>query len=164
MGTIKEGEAAPAFELTGMDGHRYALQEALARGPLLVAFFKVSCPTCQYTFPFVERLHQQFRAPGIQVWAISQDNARDSQSFAKEFGITFPVLIDDYPYETSRAYGIRFVPTLFLVSSSGQVELAGDGFSKVDLLEIQKWFGKHFSLNPPPLSLPTEKVPEFKPG
>lgn len=164
MGTIRKGEAAPAFEMTGMDGRRYSLHDALARGPLLAVFFKVSCPTCQYAFPFVERLHQQFRAQGIQVWAISQDNARDSQGFVKEFGITFPVLIDDYPYETSRAYGIKFVPTLFLISSSGRVEIAGDGFAKVDLLEIQKWFGKHFSLSPPSLFLPSEKVPEFKPG
>jgi peroxiredoxin len=164
MGTIRKGEAAPTFEMTGMDGRRYSLHDALARGPLLAVFFKVSCPTCQYAFPFVERLHQQFRAQGIQVWAISQDNARDSQGFVKEFGITFPVLIDDYPYETSRAYGIKFVPTLFLISSSGRVELAGDGFAKVDLLEIQKWFGKHFSLSPPSLFLPSEKIPEFKPG
>ena len=164
MGTIKKGDAAPAFELPGMGGGQYSLQQALARGPLLTAFFKVSCPTCQYMFPFVERLHQQFRANGIQVWAVSQDNARDSRSFAKEFGTTFPILIDEYPYETSRQYGIQFVPTLFLVSPDGRVELVTDGFSKVDLLEIQKWFAESFSVHPPALFLPNERVPEFKPG
>ena len=164
MGTIKKGEAAPAFELPGMEGSHHSLQEALARGPLLTAFFKVICPTCQYMFPFVERLHQQFRSNGIQIWAVSQDNARDSQRFAREFGTTFPILIDDYPYEASRAYGIKFVPTLFLVSPNGKVELVTDGFAKVDLLEIQKWFAKTFSVQPPALFLPKEKVPEFKPG
>lgn len=164
MGTIKKGETGPAFTLPGMEGSRYSLREALARGPLLAAFFKVSCPTCQYTFPFVERLHQQFRAKGIQIWGVCQDNARDSQRFAKEFGTTFPILIDDYPYETSREYGIKFVPTLFLISSGGRVELVSDGFAKVDLLEIQKWFAKSCSVQPPALFLPNEKVPEFKPG
>ena len=164
METIKKGEAAPAFELPCMEGSHHSLQEALARGPLLTAFFKVSCPTCQYMFPFVERLHQQFRANGIQIWAVSQDNARDSQRFAKEFGTTFPVLIDEYPYETSREYGIKFVPTLFLISPGGRVELVSDGFARVDLLEIQKWFAKTFSIRPPALFRPNEKIPEFKPG
>ena len=164
MGTIKKGEAAPAFELPGMEGGHYSSQEALARGPLLTAFFKVSCPTCQYTFPFVERLYQQFRANGIQIWAVSQDDARDSRRFVKEFGTTFPVLIDEYPYETSREYGIKFVPTLFLISSGGKVELVTDGFAKVDLLEIQKWLAKSCSVQPPALFLPNERVPEFKPG
>jgi len=164
MGTIKKGEAAPAFELPGMEGGHYSLQKALARGPLLTAFFKVSCPTCQYTLPFVERLHQQFRANGIQIWAVSQDDARDSRRFAKEFGTTFPVLIDEYPYETSREYGIKFVPTLFVISSGGKVELVTDGFAKVDILEIQKWLAKSCSVQPPALFLPNEKVPEFKPG
>lgn len=164
MGTIAEGEFAPTFELTGMEGNRYSLQESLAHGPLLAAFFKVSCPTCQYAFPFVERLYQQFRAKGIQIWGICQDNARDSRSFAKEYGATFPILIDDYPYETSRAYGIKFVPTLFLISPGGKVELVTDGFAKVDFLGIQKSFAKTFSIQPPALFLPNEKVPEFKPG
>lgn len=164
MGTITKGELAPTFDLTGMEGSHYSLPEALSHGPLLVAFFKVSCPTCQYTFPFVERLHQQFRAHGIKILGISQDNARDSRSFAKEYGTTFPILIDDYPYETSRAYGIKFVPTLFLISPDGKVELVTDGFAKVDLLGIQKSFAKTFSIPPPALFLPNEKVPEFKPG
>ena len=164
MVTIKKGETAPAFELTSMEGHHHSLQETLARGPLLAAFFKVSCPTCQYTFPFVERLQQQFRAHHVHIWGISQDNARDSRGFAKEYGTTFPILIDDHPYETSRAYGIKFVPTLFLISPGGKVELVTDGFAKADLLEIQRWLAKTLAAQPSPLFLPGERVPEFKPG
>ena len=164
MDTLKPGSAAPPFNLEGMDGTRYSSREALVRGPLLIAFFKVSCPTCQYAFPFAERIFQQFRQRGVQIWSISQDNARDSQSFAKAFGVTFPMLIDDYPYEVSRAYGIKYVPTLFLINSKGQIEMMTDGFAKADLLAIQKWLGKQFSVNPPALFLPNEQVPEFKPG
>jgi len=164
MSTIRKGQAAPNFELSGMDGKTHSLREALTRGPILLAFFKVSCPTCQYAFPFVERLYQQFRQNGIQVWAISQDNAPATQAFVQEFGITFPILIDDYPYEASRTYEVKFVPTIFLIKSDGKVELMSDGFAKNDLLAIQKWFAKQFSANAAPLFLPTERVPEFKPG
>ncbi len=164
MPTVAVGKTAPTFQLTSMDGKPYSLKDALERGPVLAAFFKVSCPTCQYTFPFLERLYQQFRASGAQVWGISQDTGRDSQRFAKTYGVTFPILIDEEPYETSQEYGLTYVPTLFLVAPDGQVEISGDGFSKADLEGIQRALAKQFSVTPPPLFLPNEKIPEYKPG
>jgi peroxiredoxin len=164
MSTVTVGQKAPRFELKTMEGKAYSLQEVLARGPVLVAFFKVECPTCQYTFPFVERLYQQFHAQGAQVCGISQDDVRDTQRFAKEYGVTFPVLIDRHPYQISRAYGLELVPTVFLIGADGRVELVSDGFAKADLLEIQQRLAKVFGVNPVPLFQPRENVPAFKPG
>ncbi len=164
MPTVAAGQIAPPFELASMDGKPYSLQEALTQGPVLAAFFKVSCPTCQYTFPFIERIYQQFRGKGVQIWGISQDNARDSQRFAKEYGVTFPILIDDKQFATSLDYGLKYVPTLFIIAPDGHVEVTGDGFSKADLLELQKFLAKHFSVTPGELFKPSEKIPEFKPG
>lgn len=164
MSTVTVGQKAPHFELAGTDGKKHGLEQALGRGPVLVAFFKVECPTCQYTFPFVERLYQQFRAQGVQIWGMAQDDARDSQRFAKACGVTFPVLIDDDPYKVSRAYGLQYVPTLFLIAPDGRVKLASDGFAKAGLLEMQKSLAKHFSLSPPALFHAIDRVPESKPG
>jgi peroxiredoxin len=164
MASVAAGKHAPPFELTGLNGKLYRLVEALQHGPVLVAFFKAACPTCHYTFPFVERIYRQLRPQGVQVWGISQDDTRASERFAKEYGISFPILIDAYPYETSRAYGLRYVPTLFLILPSGQVDLLTDGFARADLLEIQTRLAKHLSVTPPALFLPNERVPEFKPG
>ncbi len=164
MPTLATGKTAPPFDLTGMDGRKYSLQAALRRGPVLAAFFKVSCPTCQFTLPFIERLYQQFRSAGAQFLGISQDNAENSKLFAKQFGVTFPILIDDEPYETSREYGLKYVPTLFLVAPGGHVEVSGEGFCKADLLEIQKSLAKHYSTQPPALFEAKDRVPEYKPG
>jgi len=147
-----------------MEGETYSLQSLLAKGPVLEAFFKVSCPTCQYTFPFLERLYRQMGANGMMVVGISQDSARDSQRFVKQFELTFPVLIDAEPYAVSRKYGVEFVPTLFLIAPEGRVELSGDGFSKTDLLTIQKSLARLFNVTPPALFGPGERVPEYKPG
>lgn len=164
MPTVTAGQIAPPFELTATDGKPYSLPSALSQGPVLAAFFKVSCPTCQYTLPFVERLYRQFKGKGVQIWGISQDNARDNQRFAKEFDVTFPILIDGDHYATSLEYQLKYVPTLFLIAPDGHVEITCDGFSKADLLEIQHWLAKHVNVAPAPLFLPNEKVPEFKPG
>ncbi len=162
--TIAVGETAPAFELAGIDGKRYLLTDALANGSLLAVFFKVTCPTCQFTLPFIERLYQEFQAKGIQIWGISQDTRCDSQRFAEQFGLTFPLLLDEEPYETSQEYGLVYVPTLFLINREGQVEISGDGFSKSDLLEIQHSFAKYFDANPGEFFRAGEKLPEYKPG
>ena len=90
MSTVAVGRVAPPFELTSMEGETYSLESLLAKGPVLGAFFKVSCPTCQYTFPFLERLYTQLGANGALVVGISQDSPRDSQKFAKQFGVPSP--------------------------------------------------------------------------
>ena len=164
---IATGQTAPPFSLGSTDGKTRSLKEALVQGPVLVAFFKVSCPTCQYTFPFIERMYQQLRSAGakdLQVWGIVQDDAKHGQDFARELGITFPILTDEEPYEISREYGLNFVPTIFLIAPEGLVEIASDGFTRVDLVAIHKSFAARYSVNPPALFQPSDKVPEFKPG
>lgn len=167
MAVVAAGRKAPEFKLPGIDGKTLSLGEALARGPLLAVFFKISCPVCQFTFPFIERLYRQFLAAGadgIQVWGISQDIKEYTQDFAREWGVTFPLLLDQEPYETSQGYGLTHVPSLFLIASDGRVEISGDGFSKSDLLAVRKSLAQHYSAKPAELFRAGEHIPEFKPG
>ena len=53
---LAPGTRAPEIRATELDGTQVAVSDLLARGPVLAAFFKVSCPTCQYTFPFLQRM------------------------------------------------------------------------------------------------------------
>ncbi len=165
MSLLAKDSVAPQFELADSDGIRFSLQDALAHGPVLLAFFKVACPTCQFTLPFLERIDNQFRGHGVQVWALSQDNAGDTRQFAEHFGITFPILIDETPYTTSRAYRLEYVPSLFLIGSDGRIVVSGDGFSKSDLLTIHRFLTQR-SKDPVPMALfsPQDHVPEYKPG
>jgi peroxiredoxin len=164
MPVIAAGKIAPPIELAATDGVKFSLKEALARGPVLATFFKVSCPTCQYTLPFVERLYQQLRDKGVQVWGVSQDNAKDSQRFAKEYGLSFPVLVDENDYAVSNEYGLEYVPSYFLIAPGSEVEISGDGFSKQDLLAIQRSLAARLGAGAPALFRPDEKIPEYKPG
>ena len=164
MPTLIAGRTAPSFELATTTGERLSLPEALTGGPVLLAFFKVSCPTCQFTFPFLERLHQQLQKQGVQVWGVVQDKAQDGARFASTYGVTFPILIDDSPYKVSRTYSLAHVPSLFLVNPDGRVEISSEGFSKADLLDMQRTLAQLLSATPPALFLPTEQIPEYKPG
>ncbi|HEV2380302.1 MAG TPA: TlpA disulfide reductase family protein [Terriglobia bacterium] len=162
--TLKTGDHAPPLDLPGTDGAAHSLEQSLAQGPVLLAFFKVGCPTCQFAFPFLDRLHRQFKDHGAAVWGVSQDDSSSSLQFAAQYGVSFPVLIDAKPYEVSAQYGVAYTPTLFLVGRGGKVELTGEGFSKQDLLDTQKELARELSVTPAGLFLPNERVPEFKPG
>jgi peroxiredoxin len=164
MPALTPGTQAPPFELTSSEGKKFSLDGALARGPVLAAFFKVGCPTCQFAFPFIERIYQQFRDGKVTILGISQDDASHTKNFAAQYGVTFPILIDDEPYETSKEYNLKFTPTLFLIAPDKTVEFISEGFSKRDLLEIQKMLAHKLQFEAQPLFLPNEHVPEYKPG
>ena len=164
MSVLKAGKSAPHFGVNATDGKKYSLQEGLKHGPVLAAFFKVACPVCQYTFPFLERLYQQLRSNGVQIWGISQDDVRNSERFAGAYSVTFPILIDDYPYKLSREYGLEEVPSIFLIEPEGFIAIESEGFAKQDLLGIQKSLAQTLSAPVGVLFSPKEKVPEYKPG
>jgi len=128
---------APDFELKDVNGVRHQLSTALGDGRVVLVFFKVSCPTCQFTFPHIQRIFANAGTDGQeQVWAISQDDSDDTRRFARHYGITFDMLIDDYPYDVSNAYGIVSVPTLFIIEQNGKISMSDNGFSKASLNQI----------------------------
>ncbi len=150
------GAKAPEFRLEDLDGRAHSLKEMLARGPVLLAFFKVSCPVCQYTFPYLERLHEA-GGGAVQIVGVSQDKARDTRSYNEEFGVTFTTLLDASGYPASNAYGLTSVPSLFLVEQDGTISLSTTGFSKKDLEALGERLGvAAFQAG--------ERVPEFRPG
>ena len=91
---------------------------------MTIAFFKTTCPVCQLTFPFLERLH---RGGAARQFGISQDDAETTREFNQEFGVTLPMLFDtaesDYP--ASNAYGSRTCRLLY--GGTGREDFVDDG-------------------------------------
>ena len=165
MTHIVAGNKAPGFSLKSLDNKEYSLNALMDRGPVVAAFFKVSCPVCQFTFPFLERLHKRYGGDGATFVGISQDDAKSSQNFAKEYGITFPILLDDAnDYVVSNAYGLTNVPTTFLLDSDGTVKVSSMGFDKKDLESIAAYLAERRKISLAPLFRPDEVVPSNKPG
>ncbi|HKW65161.1 MAG TPA: TlpA disulfide reductase family protein [Candidatus Acidoferrum sp.] len=164
MTHIVAGNVAPEFSLKSLDQKQYALRSLLERGPVVAAFFKISCPVCQFTFPFLERLHQRYGSGGTTFLGISQDDARATKSFASEYGATFPMVLDDNGYPVSNAYGLTNVPTIFLIETDGKVKVSSMGFDKKDLETIAADLAERRKIALTPLFRPDEVVPANKPG
>ncbi len=153
---LQSGMHAPAFELPALDGSRHSLAELLEHGPVLLAFFKVSCPVCQLTMPVLGRLSHN---DAVQVIAISQDDATKTTRFNQQFGLTILTLLDSSAegYLVSNAFGITNVPSMFVVETGGAISKAVNGFSKSELEE----FGRRVNVIP---FRPDENVPLWKAG
>ena len=164
MTHIVAGNTAPEFSLKSLEQKQYSLHSLLERGPVVAAFFKISCPVCQFTFPFLERLQQRYGSGGATFLGISQDDARATKSFASEYGVTFPVVLDDNGYLVSNAYGLTNVPTIFLIETDGKVKVSSMGFDKKDLETIAGQLAERKKIALTPLFRSDEVIPSNKPG
>jgi len=164
MTHLAAGNTAPEFSLKSLDQKQYSLRALLERGPVVTAFFKISCPVCQFTFPFLERLHQRYGSNGATFLGVSQDDARATKSFASEYSVTFPVVLDPDGYPVSNAYGLTSVPTIFLIEAGGKVKVSSTGFDKKDLETISSELAERRKIALSPLFRPDEVVPANKPG
>src|SRR5438445_8314684 len=150
MTHIVPGNVAPGFSLKSLDGKEFSLNAALQRGPVVLSFFKVSCPVCKFTFPFLERLLKTYGGDGVTFLGVSQDNVTASRDFARDFGVTFPVLIDT-GYPASNAYGLTTVPTFFLVNQDAMVQVASVGFGKAEIESIAYVLAVHCKISRAPV-------------
>ncbi|MFZ3216944.1 MAG: TlpA disulfide reductase family protein [Candidatus Acidiferrales bacterium] len=164
MAALPAGATAPAFSLQSLDGEKRDLADALKKGPVVAAFFKVSCPTCQFTAPFLQRLHETYGGAKFTLWGISQDDAADTREFYREFEVEFPALIDAKGYPVSNQYGLTNVPTIFLIAPDGKIQESCVGFSRTDLERIAAAAASATGARPTALFKPGEVVPDYKPG
>ncbi|MBI3019014.1 MAG: TlpA family protein disulfide reductase [Deltaproteobacteria bacterium] len=157
MTDFQKGMSAPDFTLS-----QFTLSKELQKGPLLLTFYKKTCPTCQFTYPFFERIHKHYMGKNFQVVGIAQDP--ETKEFSTQVGVTFPLICDTPTYEVSRQYHLTNVPTAFLVLPDGNIDFLTIGFLKKELEELSRKIS-NISGNPLFDIFPKgDNVPEFKPG
>jgi peroxiredoxin len=165
MAALTAGTSAPDFKLQTMDGKQFSLRDALTRGPVVAAFFKVSCPVCQYTFPFLERIHEAHGGKNVTIVGVSQNDKKETAGFVKQYGLTFTILLDDTnSYPVSNAYGLTNVPTVFWIAQDGEIEISSVGWDRKEIEEINWKAAKINGEGPKPVFRAEEDVPDFRAG
>jgi peroxiredoxin len=166
MPALNTGVLAPDFTLSTTDGTTIHLQELLKRGPVILAFFKISCPVCQFAFPYYERLAQAHKDSSATFIGISQNGAREAKAFAREYGVRFAIALDNAEnhYAVSNAYGLTNVPTLFYIASNGEIEVSSVGWLRGDVDAVSAKLAALRNEPPPTLWRKGEDVPAFRAG
>lgn len=162
VSTKDVGTKAPPLSLKTAAGESFSVVDCLRSSPLVIlAFFKTTCPVCQTTFPFLQRLQSRF--PETQIWGISQDDAEDTAAFAHQYKISFPLLLDE-TLEWTVKYGLVSVPTIFTVAKDATIKQAIFGFVKSDLEELNGILAECAGKESPPLFTDADDVPTMRPG
>jgi|SRR6478672_12230574 len=156
---LESGARAPDFQLKDLDSRMRSLRDLVAARPALIAFFKTTCPVCQLTLPFLDRIHRGQAEPVMSIYGVSQDDAETTTEFNQEFGVSFPTLLDtaDTNYPASNAYRISHVPSVFLVERDGTISWTMEGFDKQALENLGAKAGVQ-------TFTPRDQVPRFKAG
>lgn len=140
--TLEIGDAAPDFDLPGIDDRRYSLKNFKDAKLLLVLFTCNHCPTAQAYESRILQLHADYKDRGVALVAISPNDDRavrldelgytdvgdsfeDMKIRAKERGFTFPYLYDGETQKTSLAYGVVATPHAFLFDDNRKLRYAG---------------------------------------
>ena len=165
MAALNPGSTAPDFTLPTMDGKAFSLREVLANGPVVAAFFKISCPTCQYAFPFLQRVYQAHGNQAVTIVGISQNDKKDTAAFLKQYGVTFPVLLDDLStYPVSNAYGLTNVPTIFWIARDGEIEISSVGWIRREMEDLNRRAAQVSGDGLKPLFDRDEEIADFRAG
>lgn len=112
---------APAFTLERLD-REGELSLASLRGKAVVVNFWASwCVPCKEEAPVLEAAWRKYRSQGLVLVGIDFDDFRtDARRFAKENGITYP-LVYDRTGDVAELYGLKGVPETFFVDRRGRL-------------------------------------------
>jgi cytochrome c biogenesis protein CcmG/thiol:disulfide interchange protein DsbE len=118
----KPGYRAPSFELIGLDGNTYKVGGERDR-PVLINFWASWCGPCHIEAPDLQTLYEEYEGK-LDLYSInvmSLDTRKGAEKFIEEYGLTFPIPVDEDGTVASKKYRVDGYPTSFLVNQEGMV-------------------------------------------
>ncbi|WP_085316116.1 peroxiredoxin-like family protein [Derxia lacustris] len=113
---IKAGQTAPAFTLTDAEGRTVTSAGLLARGPLVLTFYRgVWCPYCNLDLQALQEALPAIALLGAQVVAVSPQTPVNSRRSLRDNGLGFSILSDP-GNELAARFGLRFAMPDYLVA------------------------------------------------
>ena len=115
------GKPLPDIDLPTLQGKSISLK-SLRGKVVFLNFWATWCLPCRHEMPAMERLYGRLKEKGFEILAVSID-ARGEEvvaPFVKKLGLTYPILMDR-DMDALRAFGVRGMPTTFLIDREGRI-------------------------------------------
>ena len=105
---LKVGDRAPAFTLKDQHDKVVSSTDLLARGPLVVSFFRGSwCPYCVEEMNALAESYDAVRAAGADVVVITPQSSANARGYYADHHVPFPVLVDP-DAEIAEKFGLAY--------------------------------------------------------
>ena len=135
--------AAPDFKLNDMDGESFSLHDYRGK-VVLVNFWATWCPPCRKEMPALEALYKKLGGDSFAVLAVNQWEDPDHVfAYTGELNVfpTFPILFDPES-AISEDYGVKGLPTSFLIDKKGRLVYRAVGGRDFDHPEVGRLIRK----------------------
>lgn len=114
------GSIAPGFSLIAMDGEEVDLGKLIGKAVIL-QFWSTSCKACGDELAALQSIYARANTDELAVIGINKDDQpADADRFAKELGLTFPLLLDREG-RISNAYQVAALPVTVFVGKDGRI-------------------------------------------
>jgi peroxiredoxin len=121
------GFKAPAFTARNLKGNRVQLADHKGK-VVILNLWATWCGPCRVEMPGMENLYRRYRSEGLEILAVSLDRGSPDkvQTFADEYRLSFPVLLDS-DRQVESQYHTLTIPTTFVIDKKGMVVAEVDG-------------------------------------
>lgn len=136
---IKEDDTIPELSLPDRKGVQTSLRQIAKKNKVvLISFWASWCRPCRLEMPQIDKIRTKFKDKGFEIIAINVDNDKgDAEKYLKARPVSFPVLFDEGE-KASDLFGVRAIPTSFLVDGTGKVLSVNEGIGPY-LEFLVKW-------------------------
>ena len=118
---IKTGNLASDFGLTTLDGKQVKLSDYRGK-KVILNFWATWCPPCKAEIPDMEKFYSDFKSKDVIILGVNLTQSEKSEqsvsTFAKTYGITYPVLLDKDGM-AAQIYQISAIPASYIIDTKG---------------------------------------------
>lgn len=118
----REDFLAPDFTLSTLDKNEITLSD-LRGDPIVLNLWASWCPPCRAEMPALNKIYEQYSDRGLNVLAVNmtfQDSEMAARTFADEFSLSFPVLLDRTGI-VARLYQMQALPSTYFIDRQGVI-------------------------------------------
>lgn len=134
---LEAGDKAPDFRLPLLTQQGQMTLSGYKGKVVYVDFWASWCGPCRKSLPLLNELRTELKGQGFEVLAINLDeDVKDARAFLKEFPVSYPTLYDGEG-KTPTAFGLRGMPTSYLIDRQGRIQSVHQGFKPSDISKIR---------------------------
>jgi len=129
-----QGEA-PVIVATMLSGQNFDLREQHSK-PILVHFWATWCPVCQFENSNIENIAEDYQVITLASWSEGENKVRQ---YLENENLNFPVIVDD-DGEWAKVYGVKAVPSSFIIDGNGMIQFIESGYTSEIGLRLRLWW------------------------